>query len=817
MQDVSYSMGFENDEDPVREWVSNGEYEVNFKGVTDERASEGQQSFKLDVTLKSGSYFYWHVPVRYPAEGELKFSARISTGEEHNARTQLGVNWIYPPTRHSGIGTFGTVEEPMDEWKLIEGDVAAGGKQNAEGIMSRWVAGAEGEHVGRYVDRWGIFIRGKPGQRAVIYIDNVQFEGQVPEDEAYQKEFAQRWDDFEESWAIQVAEWRETLAEAREGMQEVPELPERVATAAESARNALDTAEAAIDEMAETGYAHPREVDELEANLRMARLAPQTIQHIAEALERDTMLATFTVPAMTNARILPTETVIPGEPGKPLEIAACAGEYESGSFVLAPLADVENVLVTPGDLTSDAGTIPADAVDVKHVKVWYQAGRGIRDLDNKQLVPELLLNDPALVRVDTEEKHNYLRSTGPDGTQNYLLASDPDPETNELAGVRPIDADTLQPIDLPTLRLQQYWVTINVPEDAAAGAYEGALTISSEGNPDVEVPVELTVNDFELADSPLTYSVYYRAKLHGSNEPTITSERRSEEQYLAEMRDCVAHGVPYPTIYQGYHEELLPRALELRDEAGIAKERLFSLGMSTGAPQDEAAIERLRENTRRWLAMAERFGYEDLYIYGIDEARDERLAAQRAAWKAVQDEGAHTFVACYYGTFEAMGDLLDVAVLAHRPDPEEAEKFHGVGSEVFTYAFPQVGPEEPETFRRNFGLVLWQANFDGAMDYAYQHGFDHVWNDFDSDRYRDHNFTYPTVNGVVDTVQWAGFREAVDDTRYMATLLNAIEACDDADAKAAAQEWVDELDPQRDLHEVRAEIVDHINAVLGRE
>ncbi|MFW6156460.1 MAG: hypothetical protein ACOC7J_03995, partial [Armatimonadota bacterium] len=812
---VSYHMGFEDGEDPVQHWVSNGEYEVNFKGVTDERAFAGRRSFKLDVTLTSGSYCYWHVPVRFPAEGDLDFSARVSTGEGHTARTEVGVNWTYPPTRHSGIGAFGEAPAPTGDWKLIEGDVVAGGRQNAEGIMAKWVAGAEGEHVGRYVDRWGIFIKGKPGQRAVIYIDDVRLEGEVPEDEAYEELIARRWDDFEEDWDARVQGWRDELAEARERMEGLPELPERIAPARTSAEAALARAEEMIDAADEQGYARLEEVDELEANLRMARLAPRTVGHIAEALERDEMIATFTVPAMTNARILPTEAVIPGEPGAPLAMSACRGEYESSSFVVLPLADVDGLLVEASDLTGDAGTIPADAIDLKHVKVWYQAGRGIRDLDNKQLVPELLLNDPALVRVDLEEQHNYLRSTAPDGSETYVLASDPDPETNELEGVRPIDAETLQPIDLDTLRLQQYWVTVRVPEDAAPGDYEGALTVSSEGNPDVIVPLELTVHPFELAEAPMTYSVYYRAKLHESGEPTITSEYRSEEQYLAEMRDCVAHGVPYPTLYQGYHEELLPRALELRDEAGIAKDRLFTLGVTTGAPRDEAAIERLRERVRQWVAMAERFGYEDLYVYGIDEAKGDRLAAQRAAWKAVQEEGAHTFVACYYGTFEAMGDLLDVAVLARRPDPEEAAKFHGVGSEVFTYAFPQVGPEEPETFRRNFGLVLWQANFDGAMDYAYQHGFAHVWNDFDSDRYRDHNFTYPTVDGVVDTVQWEGFREAVDDTRYMATLLNAIEAGDDADAKAAAQAWIDGLDPQRDLHEVRSEMVAHIERLLG--
>ncbi len=817
MREVSFHDGFEDGDDPFRDWVASADHEINFKGLTEEFAFEGERSFKLDMTFNSSGYVYFHIPVNFPTEGDLQFSGRMLGGEEHTATAGLGLNWVFPPTTHSGCGPFEDVREPGDEWKLIAADATTSGEQRASGVLASYVVGATADNVGVYTDRIGLFVRGREGERAVVYVDDLRLEGRVPEEDAYQDAIADRWEGYAEQWDERVGSWRGTVEAGREGMADLPDLPDRIAPAAESALSALERADEMIDELANRGYARSSEVDELEANLRMAELAPTTLAHISEALDRGEAVATFAVPAMSNARILPTETIIPGKPGEPLQAAACAGEYESMSFVLLPLDDVEGMLVEPTDLTGDAGTIPVESIDLKYVKVWYQAGRTIRDLNNKQLVPELLLNDPELVRVDYDDEQNYLRSTAPDGSESYLLASDPDPESGELAGVRPIDADALQPIDLPALRLQQYWVTVHVPEDAAPGDYEGALVISSDDNPDLTVPMEVTVHDFELADAPLIYSVYYRAKINEENEPTITSEWRSEEQYLAEMRDCLAHGVPFPTIYQNYHEELLPRALELRAEAGLPTDYLFSLGTQTGAPQTEEALENLRERVRQWLAIAERFGYNELYLYGIDEARGERLEAQRAAWRAVQEEGAGTFVAGYHGTFEAMGALLDIAVLAGRPDTAEAEKFHSVGSKVFTYAFPQVGPEEPETFRRNFGLVLWQAGFDGAMDYAYQHGFGHVWNDFDSDRYRDHNFTYPTVNGIVGTVQWEGFREGVDDTRYMATLLTAIEASDNAEAAAAAREWVDALDPQRDLHEVRAEMVEHVNALHGAE
>jgi len=134
------------------------------------------------------------------------------------------------------------------------------------------------------------------------------------------------------------------------------------------------------------------------------------------------------------------------------------------------------------------------------------------------------------------------------------------------------------------------------------------------------------------------------------------------------------------------------------------------------------------------------------------------------------------------------------------------------------YANPQVGVEDPMSYRRNFGLVLWRAGFDGAMDYAYQHGFHHIWNDFDDRSCRDHVFAYPTVNGVVGTIQWEGFREGVDDVRYVATLEEAFaEAAPDKGAIAEeARRWLRSLDvPQADLDEARRQMVRWILKLKG--
>jgi len=95
-------------------------------------------------------------------------------------------------------------------------------------------------------------------------------------------------------------------------------------------------------------------------------------------------------------------------------------------------------------------------------------------------------------------------------------------------------------------------------------------------------------------------------------------------------------------------------------------------------------------------------------------------------------------------------------------------------------------------FGRTQNLVLWQssgrsrepgnltaetlpsaleANYDGASTFSYQaNSAGSTWNDFDNPVQRDLMMTYPTVTGVIDTIQWEGYREGQDDIRYATTL-----------------------------------------------
>jgi hypothetical protein len=120
-----------------------------------------------------------------------------------------------------------------------------------------------------------------------------------------------------------------------------------------------------------------------------------------------------------------------------------------------------------------------------------------------------------------------------------------------------------------------------------------------------------------------------------------------------------------------------------------------------------------------------------------------------------------------------MVDILDTSIVAYELIPATAAQWHSNGKRILSYGNPQVGVENPEIYRNNYGFALWNAGYNGTMNFAYQFAYGDIWNDYDRnpDRYRDHVFAYPTSNGVIDTIQWEGWREGVDDTRYVAALI----------------------------------------------
>jgi hypothetical protein len=528
------------------------------------------------------------------------------------------------------------------------------------------------------------------------------------------------------------------------------------------------------------------------------------------------------VKPIAQRKILPDtpEEVLPREAAPKqgdIYVAACRGEFEPASFVIRSNRALTDVLVTATDLLGPGGAaIPKEEIDVRIVKCWFQAGETIVK-GSTTLVPELLLKDASLIRVDVAAQTNYLKVLI-DAQPQYIDISSSD--AIFPAGAAILDAVGLRPFSVPADTNQQVWITLRVPPDAKTGLYTGQLLVSSGSERLATKSLVLEVLPFDLGPSVLEYSLYYRGRLSKTPGTVIGSEGKSTRQYTLELRNMKDHGVEYPVFYQPLNEMTGP-ALAIRKEIGLPSDKLYAIRVGTSEMErfdpDDLAL--LTAEIDQWKKLISQYGYGTLFVYGKDEAKAEVLVAQRPAWEAAHAAGAKVFVAGYKGAVDLVGDLLDLQVLSSTFKPDEVTKWHRLGKKVFIYGNPQVGVEDAAVYRRNYGIALLCNGYDGAMNYAYQHTFGgHIWNDFDDihreTHFRDHVFAYPTSDGVIDTIQWEGFREAVDDVRYLSALAKA-DGASTYPAVCAMINTTEELDTVR--RALIAKIMDATAGNLGSD
>jgi PKD repeat protein len=473
----------------------------------------------------------------------------------------------------------------------------------------------------------------------------------------------------------------------------------------------------------------------------------------------------------SSTRILPFNYAVPAAPSNNFSLEATRNQFESTSFVITAQKDLTNIGISIPDLKSEQGnSLSANSINVRTVKVWYQASPNDVWLNHNDyiLAPELLLKDDGLVKVDYTNKINYLK-VSINGSQQYIDISNPAAVFPASATVT--DASTLQPFSLAANENKQLWVTVHVPANTPAGDYKGNITITAASETPVIMPFTVMVLPFDLETAPLEYSLYYRGRIPATSQPGINSEYKTATQYSLELQDMKDHGVLYPVLYQG-NDKMLGTALSLRAQSGLPMDHIYVVSLETGNPTTPAGLSALATQVTQWKSTTTQYGFSNFYAYGIDEATGTTLQSERTAWQTAKQNGANIFVAGSPDAVNIVGDLLNVAVIAGNLNATLAAQWHSYGQRIFSYAHPQVGVEDPELYRKNYGFTLWNAGYDGAMNYAYQHSYGNIWNDFDSvdQHYRDHVFAYPTSTGVIDTIQWEGWREGVDDTRYLATL-----------------------------------------------
>ncbi len=453
----------------------------------------------------------------------------------------------------------------------------------------------------------------------------------------------------------------------------------------------------------------------------------------------------WSVPSISDAKILP-DTAAPENPTVEFATRACRGQYVPFSFCVRS----EEPLV---GLIAETTCPDGWKIDKRYVKCWWQSGHHTFEHgDQPVFTPELLLHDPGVVEVDMEAKRNIIR--------------------------RPVqDAVKLQPICLQPNTTQQYWITIKVPENARAEKYVLHVRLRSRNVLLDTLPIKIEVLPFELEQPSMNYGIFYQGVL-GNAEPQAATIPKTSVQYAAEMENMRAHGIVSPTFNQPM-DEWFEDAIKIRKWAGIKVDPLYCCGWpgiaclrpGNKTPQTEIELRDYKIQVLEKRVRAAHLGIRDVYWYGRDEASGDRLLSQRETWQATHEAGGFIYAASGGSNdlLETMGDLCDVAVEVRR-QAVQIEKWHELGSRSWLYSWPNVITENPAVYRRNYGPWMLAAGWGGCLPWAYQHGKDDIWDDFDHPTHRDMVFAYPTIDRPIDTRQWEGWREAVTDARYAATL-----------------------------------------------
>jgi hypothetical protein len=529
-------------------------------------------------------------------------------------------------------------------------------------------------------------------------------------------------------------------------------------------------------------------------------------------------LTVYVVPAIIDAKILPKSSISSSYISDTISARISPGEYKAASFVVNSNEDIDSLQVVVSDLSGNRGTISNSTLDIKTVKCWYQGGYEVsneRSVVGRFLTPELLLKDDSLIIVEGDDwtewnvsnptGKNYLRLTNgtyidiSNGTQQVDDSPDIIP-----ASERPVqDASTLQPVHLPASYNKQFWITLHAPPGAVPDNYKGTISLKSGSRTLKTLDVNLQVLPIDLPQPNVEYSVIYDGTI--SNLTSISPYDKSVVQYTAEQSDMRAHGIINPTIPALAPEDTLLQELSIRQQAGMDNTNMYYFTINANAD----VVSHLK-------ALTAPYGVVNLYQYGPDE-QDINNSADRDNIKDIHNAGGKYFAGEWiYSYADSMTDVVDL-MNAGSLWPEMAEKYHSYGHKIYSYNNPQTVPDAPELFRRNYGLALWQADYDGTMDYAYQNSAGDIWNDFDCNQLRDHVFAYPTMNGVVDTTKWEGFREGINDMRYLAALQDEIAAAKSRGGNATATEAENYLAQlkssdlkDKDLDAVRSQMIDYI-------
>lgn len=536
----------------------------------------------------------------------------------------------------------------------------------------------------------------------------------------------------------------------------------------------------------------------------------------------DARVTWYSVPAMSDvmriADTYPEDGVLEGE----LQAVLAQGEFEPASFQLFAFDNLSGVTLKASDLAGPGGAkLAAKDLDLRVVKVWFQNGNAwvsYFDDPGLKLVPELLLHDENLIKVDLQKEANYARVVE-DGKEKWVWISSP---KDFLPGQRDFsqvfdsirenfhDAETIQPVALERNAFKQFILTVHAPKGQKPGTYRGKIAVAQGGKALAEIPVAVRVLPFELP-FPRAYRDLDKPFIVTMMGANAGGDPKLLQQYFD-------HGILYPGFRHDKETVALMRKIGypldwVHDHPHVGA--WFGLNFGGRMTFENAMSAKFgsEELVRKWDDLV---GHHNILTSYGDEQGAAFVAAHREMFVPYFEKGIKMGCAGHDALFFKGGHLYENMPLGTTPDDlERIDRWNQVGDKFLAfYALQHTGSENPAFVRYQHGLLGYFSGMSMVNNYEFATG---PMNDQANKVYRPMVITYRNGDGLMETIQWSGFREGVDDMRYMTYLKQlAAEAGEKGDlgARIAAKKallYLALLPRDRpDLNAIRAETIAHI-------
>jgi hypothetical protein len=464
---------------------------------------------------------------------------------------------------------------------------------------------------------------------------------------------------------------------------------------------------------------------------------------VARALTATGNSYLVSIPASPFERILPESLPTANELSSRVTLIECPDQTEAGSFALYCQNDLTHVSVRLlTNLNAIGKFIPRSFVNIGVVKVWDREGNSVLiDPDSVGPTPELIVKNDAVPLVETGGQPPRLRVTG-------------DPVTN-----------------IPANSEKQFWIDVTVPRNTPPGQYTGQMVVTCRELPPFTVTLETDVLPLRLLSPAKQYVVGYRGQLGDTPAAgCVSGDHVTPVQLSAELGDISLHGFHYVSLSDS--PDSLADTMSAESQFNFQTPLIYPVTSGADGLAEAQAVSKMANGPSTYYYLVPVGPSMDQDVINLKKAGLQTAAVinSNSDYNDIQDD---LDVAIYPVDYSYVQDLL-----------RTGGRRENSTRDWLTWPAAQSNPQVDRLYS---GYLLWRMNLYGEYVSDYQTSYtDNPFDDTVSPTVpgfagtRPAMLTYPTANGVVDTVQWESIREGINDVRYLTTYYTALRECKDA-------------------------------------